>query len=206
MWYLRDKNMQYGQVGSVPLGSRHDGIREVSSKRPRSKIHSLIRNMTFMRCGSHFTLRCVQWVSQFAMSGLEIAGVVLATVPIVVAALQQYKGKYDPTHKKWDQFRHKAQYVNKLIDSLEWQETLIKADVITLVVSATTLTYEDLELIECSNYGHVLAREDIRLYLRKYLGKRYDRFHKALNKCDNTLKDIAANISGYTSGSLVWHM
>ena len=94
------------------------------------------------------------------MSGFEVAGVILGAIPIIVTALQQYK----KTREKLSYFRHKALYIDRLIDSLEEQKVLIEADLCILLRAIGR------DLIDFGDCIQVFQSDEVEQELYNYLG------------------------------------
>ena len=134
------------------------------------------------------------------MSGLEIAGTILGAIPVIVVALQLSKRQVDETKQKWRLFRNRAQYIDRLIDSLECQKMMIAGDLAVLIRAAAAPLLDDYSLLNVTGINQLLERQDVRHRLETYLGERYDSIRKTLMHCETSSKDIAAKISECTSG------
>ena len=132
------------------------------------------------------------------MSGFEVAGAVLGAIPIVITTLQQARQRYQESRRNLQYFRKNAQYINILIDSLEFQKTVIEADLKALIRVAAASILDDPASINVSNCSQLLDREDVRQGLEDHLGERSEPIRKTLKRCEKSLKDIVARISECT--------
>ena len=129
------------------------------------------------------------------MSGIEVAGLVLGAVPIVIWGLQQYKS----TRDIWRRSRSKALLVDRLINALQEQQVLIEIDLQLLLRAAD---FEDGEIVamEPSNCYELLQDPRLAEPLVLYLGRVYEPYRSALERCERILVDIAQSIGGLTPG------
>lgn len=134
------------------------------------------------------------------MSGLEIVGVVLGVVPLIVAALEQYKS----SKRLWDRFRKTALHINELIEALDENHALIEASLDSLLQKAV-----GAERVWVANdtivYGSGFKKKDITPDLQSFMGKLYKPYEKALLRCEQTLLRIVNKIDGLILGSKVRH-
>ncbi|KAG7007821.1 hypothetical protein G7Y79_00008g024590 [Physcia stellaris] len=130
------------------------------------------------------------------MSGLEIVGVVLGVVPLIVAALEQYKS----SKRLWDRFRKTALHINELIEALDENHALIEASLDSLLQKAV-----GAERVWVVNdtvvYGSGFTKKDITPDLQSFMGKLYKPYEKALLRCEQTLLRIVNKIDGLILGS-----
>ena len=136
------------------------------------------------------------------MSGFEVAGVILGVIPIIITALQQYQ----TANKKLSYFRHKVLYVDRLIDCLVEQKTLIDND-LCILLRATGVdigSTEDFNTLV--DYGQIFQNNDVEQELRDFLGATFDPYRNALVRCEEALKRITVKLGGFTTGKLVWYI
>ncbi|KAI4142923.1 MAG: hypothetical protein LQ341_003066 [Variospora aurantia] len=127
------------------------------------------------------------------MSGLEAAGLVLGAIPILIWSLEKYK----TTREIWRRSRNKALLVDRMINTLQEQQFLIKAD---LQILLRTAGVEDVETsgIDPSYYREHLVKSRVTKALMRYLGPAYQVYRNRLNICERILAEIAQNIGGLT--------
>ena len=132
------------------------------------------------------------------MSGLEVAGVILGSIPIIVSALGQYK----TIKEKRRFFQRKALYIDRLIQSLKEQEALVEANLLVLL-RAAGFDRDEIQAMNLTSHHEVFNRPDSAEELREYLGALYDPYQRALSRCENSLINISTKIGGFTPGEQV---
>lgn len=130
------------------------------------------------------------------MSGIEVAGIVLAVLPIVVEALKSAnRGKVVFLQKR---------HVNKLIHELQEQQACLALTVRALFVkSGVTEFSEDWEKLP----GLLRDRDNIREAVENFLEpKVFEIYNYSLKQCERAVSDIARRIGGVCGGDLtkVW--
>ncbi|KAL9015977.1 MAG: hypothetical protein Q9185_006655 [Variospora sp. 1 TL-2023] len=128
------------------------------------------------------------------MSGLEAAGLVLGAIPIIIWSLEKYK----TTREIWRRSRNKALLVDRMINTLQEQQFLIKAD---LQILLRTAGVEDVETSgkDPSYYREHLVKPRITKALMRYLGPAYHVYRNRLSTCERILAEIAQKIRGLTA-------
>jgi len=130
------------------------------------------------------------------MSGIEVAGIVLAVLPIVVEALKSAnRGKVVFLRKR---------HVDKLIHELQEQQACLALTVRALFVkSGVTEFSEDWEKLP----GLLRDRDNIREAVENFLEpKVFEVYNHSLKQCERAVSDIARRIGGVCGGNLtkVW--
>jgi hypothetical protein len=130
------------------------------------------------------------------MSGIEVAGIVLAVLPIVVEALKSANsGKVVFLRKR---------HVDKLIHELQEQQACLALTVRALFVkSGVTEFSEDWEKLP----GLLRDRDNIREAVENFLEpKVFEVYNHSLKQCERAVSDIARRIGGVCGGDLtkVW--
>jgi len=130
------------------------------------------------------------------MSGIEVAGIVLAVLPIVVEALKSAnRGKVVFLRKR---------HVDKLIHELQEQQACLALTVRALFVkSGVTEFSEDWEKLP----GLLRDRDNIREAVENFLEpKVFEVYNHSLKQCERAVSDIARRIGGVCGGDLtkVW--
>ncbi|EXJ70240.1 uncharacterized protein A1O5_06308 [Cladophialophora psammophila CBS 110553] len=134
------------------------------------------------------------------MSGFEIAGTVLAVIPILLPALNLYK----PGLSRASVFFRRRKHVEKLIHALHLQTALLTENVRTLVIRVG-VDVDDIpedpqqlfELLHDDNY----LKERVKTYLGTEANQLY---MSAIVACEEVVRNIAAHIEGFLpAGHLV---
>ena len=130
------------------------------------------------------------------MSGIEVAGIVLAVLPIVVEALKSAnRGKVVFLRKR---------HVDKLIHELQEQQACLALTVRALFVkSGVTEFSEDWEKLP----GLLRDQDSIREAVEDFLEPRvFEVYNHSLKQCERAVSDIARRIGGVCGGDLtkVW--
>jgi hypothetical protein len=130
------------------------------------------------------------------MSGIEVAGIVLAVLPIVVEALKSAnRGKVVFLRKR---------HVDKLIHQLQEQQACLALTVRALFVkSGVTEFSEDWEKLP----GLLRDQDSIREAVEDFLEPRvFEVYNHSLKQCERAVSDIARRIGGVCGGDLtkVW--
>ena len=135
------------------------------------------------------------------MSGLEVAGVVLGVVPLIVAALEQYK----TSKRLWDRMRKTALHINELIEALDENHALIETSLESLLQKAVGA--EGICMAnDTIDYGSRLRDKEIAPDLQSFMGKLYKPYEKALLRCEQTLLRIINKLDGLVQGPKVRHV
>lgn len=129
------------------------------------------------------------------MSGIEVAGLILGAVPLIIAALEQYK----KTRETLNRFRRKALYIDRLIDALEEQRVLIESD-LNQLLRAAGVESDEIAAAGAASCHDLLQSPEIARDIAQYLGQTFQPYQKALKRCECALQDIARNIGGLTPG------
>jgi hypothetical protein len=123
------------------------------------------------------------------MSGIEVAGLVLGALPILLKAVEQYRG----TIQVGMRFFKKRKYVERLASALLFQQgTLIEVLRNLLINSGCS----DVARLDVAPFEY-LGDSQIQEHLHEYLGAEIDATLTAtLKQSLDTVKRIASNISG----------
>jgi hypothetical protein len=132
------------------------------------------------------------------MSGFEIVGVVLGAVPIIVSILDGYK----TLGRAKKAFRNKQFYLDRMINALSWQTTLIEGD---LEIVFRNIGLEDIAIrnIGSDSYETILKQADIQQQVQAYMGSRYESYIQVLLDCERTLLSIVRSVKGLQQGAWV---
>ena len=132
------------------------------------------------------------------MSGFEVTGVLLGAIPLLIAALEQYK----TTKSKLRGFRYKALYIDRLIAALEEQRVLIESD-LRLLLAAVGYEDEYVTALGANTSRAFLESYEISREVGSFLGLNHEPYTKRLENCRSSLEDIAKEIGGLTPASKV---
>ena len=134
-------------------------------------------------CFSHAQLRRYDfqisyWLCVADMSGIEVAGLILGAVPLIIAALEQYKKTRETIYL----FRRKALYIDRLIDALEEQRVLIESD-LNQLLRAAGIESDEVAAAGATSCHDLLQDPDIATEIAQYLGQTFQPYQKALKRC-----------------------
>lgn len=134
-----------------------------------------------------------------AMSGFEVAGVVVGAVPLIVIALERYQ----KLGRMRDAFRKRSLHLDRMIRALKWQQRLIHSDVKIVLRNAgldeeTTSQHERLDRLQ-----DLFEREDVQDAVRDFLGDKHDAYLEVMQDFQRTLLEIAKSIKGFQEDSWV---
>jgi hypothetical protein len=122
------------------------------------------------------------------MSGVEIAGLVLASIPLVVSALEHYSDGMS-TFERW--WRYKRE-VNRVVRLLVAEQALFQGTCEKLLNAVVTPT--ELErLIELPG-GAQWKDSTLDESLRRHLGRSYDSYMSCVEDMNAVLKDLEARL------------
>ncbi|ERF69948.1 hypothetical protein EPUS_05492 [Endocarpon pusillum Z07020] len=132
------------------------------------------------------------------MSGMEIAGLVLASIPLVVTALEHYSDGMS-TFERW--WRYKRE-VNRVVRLLVAEQALFQGTCEKLLNAVVTPT--ELErLIELPG-GAQWKDSNLDESLRRHLGRSYDSYMSCVEDMDAALKDLEARLELDVNGKPTW--
>jgi uncharacterized membrane protein YcgQ (UPF0703/DUF1980 family) len=128
------------------------------------------------------------------MSGLEVVGVVLGALPLMIAAIDQYKA----TSQRLKFFRFKEPFVGELIQALREQQFFLETD-LHVTLQATDLDKQEIADLLAKPAAKLFENPDIAIDVQQYLGDGYGPYTASVTKCERILFDIAKHIRGLTS-------
>ncbi|EXJ84054.1 hypothetical protein A1O3_04721 [Capronia epimyces CBS 606.96] len=132
------------------------------------------------------------------MSGLEIVGLVLGAVPIILSILETSKS----LNRKKIAFQKKQFYIDRMINALSWQKTLIEGD-LEILFRSIGLEDQDLRTIGSNPYEALLKQPDIQEGVQVLMGPRYDSYVQVLSDCERALLAILRSVKGLQGGAWV---
>jgi hypothetical protein len=128
------------------------------------------------------------------MSGIEVAGLVLGTIPIVVAALKSYK----EAKQLYIWFMSKKAHIDRLIQSLNEQVYFIKSDV-EVALRSTDLDQDRIKPILTDPDLSLWHDDEVVDAISDYLGEGHPLYLNALERCQQTICTIVNNLNGLVS-------
>lgn len=124
------------------------------------------------------------------MSGVEVAGIVLGSIPLIIAALEHYRqGKGHASS-----FRKYGPHLNILISRLQKQKTLFYLYTVILMRDAGVpyfTTSADPEYEDCAK---ILLEPQTQVSLKQYLGITYSAFEAVIKDFEQSLKSIVEGL------------
>ena len=132
------------------------------------------------------------------LSGVETAGLVLAVIPLIIAALENYKF----SQRRWALFRRKEIYMSELIAVLWEQKMLLEAD-LEILLRAAGARADTVVKVKADGWRPMLKENAILNNVRTYLGERYSAYESAVFRCEAILKNVAQAINGLLPESSV---
>jgi hypothetical protein len=152
---------------------------------PRAYLLSHRSSVPSDRVIGHFPLKKKKLV--IAMSGLEIVGVVIGAIPLVVAAIEKYRGRQSLISR-----RNKGPILRRLLQSLESQHFLLVTD-IRLTLSKAGVPYDPAS----TQLSPVVFKDPIVSdAVDDYLGDNCDMYYNAVDRCHRALAELVQGISG----------
>jgi len=119
------------------------------------------------------------------MSGIEVAGIVLAVIPMVVSSLK-YSQKSTILFKR-------QRHVDKLIHALLEQEVLLEENIKLLLVKVGVERFPD----DSASLARFLGKDVIDERVEDYLGQHaYSAYKTAVLQCEKAVGRIATRIGG----------
>ncbi|KAL1626536.1 hypothetical protein SLS54_002698 [Diplodia seriata] len=122
------------------------------------------------------------------MSGVELAGLVLAVLPLVISALEDYNDGLDPVKAfvKWENYL--PQYIRKLRNQhVHYEQTL------RLLLAPITTEYELAEMI-AEPHGHQWRDDAMAKKLMYKLDESYDAYHQTIKDIEKIMTTIAEKL------------
>ncbi|OJD38858.1 uncharacterized protein BKCO1_300050 [Diplodia corticola] len=122
------------------------------------------------------------------MSGVELAGLVLAVLPLVISALEDYNDGLDPVKAfvKWENYL--PQYIRKLRNQhVHYEQTL------RLLLAPITTEYELAEMI-ADPQGDLWKDPAMAKRLKYKLDESYDAYHQTIKDIERIMTAIAEKL------------
>ncbi|EKG16004.1 hypothetical protein MPH_06826 [Macrophomina phaseolina MS6] len=122
------------------------------------------------------------------MSGVELAGLVLAVLPLVISALEDYNEGLDPVKAfvKWENYL--PQYIRKLRNQhVHYEQTL------RLLLAPITTEYELAEMI-AEPHGELWKDPEMARKLKLKLDESYDAYHQTIQDVEKIMRAIAEKL------------
>lgn len=121
------------------------------------------------------------------MSGIEVAGIVLAVIPLIISALEDYKAG---TSRYAAFFQHRIMLDN-LLHRLRTQRVIFYAVAKVLLRAAGIEDDRIGSELDCAN---TLQTNDVAAKIKDYLGVQYDSLDEIVREHEKCLKLIAGTI------------
>ncbi|KAK2743240.1 hypothetical protein FQN57_004929 [Myotisia sp. PD_48] len=125
---------------------------------------------------------------------VHVAGVVLAAIPLLIAALNTYKA----TKQRLINFRSKELFVAQLVQSLEEQKFFLETDLL-ITLMETTLDEEEVSTLLQEPNLNIFRDPEVSQAVQRYLGEGYEPYIQAIDRCYQILTKIAGRIGGFLS-------
>jgi hypothetical protein len=124
------------------------------------------------------------------MSGLEVAGIVLGVIPLVISALEHYKGGRGVASSivKW------RGHLDTLIFRLKLQRTFFYLHILELLRAADVVDLEDCVDLTEEECIVILRDAKTAKEFQEYLGSLYGTFLEVLGRYETCLKTIVGKI------------
>ncbi|KAF4303524.1 hypothetical protein GTA08_BOTSDO09171 [Botryosphaeria dothidea] len=122
------------------------------------------------------------------MSGVELAGLVLAVLPLVISALEDYNDGLDPVKAfvKWENYL--PQYIRKLRNQhVHYEQTL------RLLLAPITTEYELAEMI-AEPHGDLWKDPEMARKLKLKLDESYGAYHQTIKDVEGIMTKIAEKL------------
>lgn len=122
------------------------------------------------------------------MSGVELAGLVLAVLPLVISALEDYNDGLDPVKAfiKWENYL--PQYIRKLRNQhVHYEQTL------RLLLAPITTEFELAEMLAEPN-GELWKDPDMTTKLKHKLDESYGAYHETVKDIERVMRTIAEKL------------
>src|SRR5436309_3152896 len=114
------------------------------------------------------------------MSGFEVIGVVLAVIPLLIIALEDYK----ELNRKREVFFKRSLHIGRMINALTEQQILIEGDVEVLLRNSG-FDGDELEKIKAGRNLELLKEGDVASDRRAWAGTGF--YKKPTQPMDNTI-------------------
>ncbi|EER25963.1 hypothetical protein D8B26_008293 [Coccidioides posadasii str. Silveira] len=122
-------------------------------------------------------------------TGVEIAGLVLGSIPLVISALENYENLLDPT-KAFLKYRGQlSRATRELVNQYTSYEQSMQ-----ILLSPITDPQELLDMMENAN-SELWRDKEIEAALRKKLGRSYPACMRTIRDIESTMKAIAGNLN-----------
>ena len=119
---------------------------------------------------------------------MEVAGLVIAVVPLMISALKQYT----EARRGVRQFRRTSLYLSRLIQALREQNFLLETDLQQLLRAAGS--EDDIMNEDHGDPQAFVLKGDVAAKLGAYMGKAYDPYIQALGLCEESVKEVVKRI------------
>ena len=125
---------------------------------------------------------------------MEVAGLVIAVVPLMISALKQYA----KARRGMRQFRRTSLYLAHLIQALREQKFYLETDLEQLLRAAGF--EEDITSVDYGDPQAYILKTNVAAKLGPYMGKAYDPYIEALSLCEESIKEVLKRIWKFVPG------
>ena len=125
---------------------------------------------------------------------MEVAGLVIAVMPLIISALRQYK----EARRGVRRFKRISFRLGRLILALQEQEICLETDLQQLLGAAGF--EEDITSVDREDLQAFILRSDVAAKLRPYMGKAYDPYIQALSLCEESVREVLERIWEFLPG------
>lgn len=119
---------------------------------------------------------------------MEVAGLVIAVVPLIISALEQYR----EARRGIRRFKRLSFHLNRLIQALPEQIFCLETDLQQLLKAAEF--EEDITDVDHEDLQAFILRSDVAAKLGPYMGKAYDPYIQALSLCEESVREVLKRI------------
>lgn len=128
------------------------------------------------------------------MSGFEVAGIVLAVLPLAIDALRRFQAGKSKVHVL---LKYRGHF-DRLIERLGDQAIEFRFHIMTLLREAGALTGDDIVDVSIEECVELLQDPRLGEDMKQYLGHLYDPFLERLARYENCLREIVGSLGHIT--------
>ena len=125
---------------------------------------------------------------------MEVAELVIAVVPLIISALEQYR----EARRGIRRFKRISFHLNRLIQALREQIFCLETDLQQLLKAAEF--EEDITDVDHEDLQAFILRSDVGAKLGPYMGKAYDPYIQALSLCEESVREVLERIWNFVPG------
>ena len=137
--------------------------------------------------------------ASYSMSGIEVAGLVLGSLPLLLAGLQFYAEGIAVTKRYW-KYREE---VNSLLDDLKAENAVYQNSIETLLLGVVDA--KNVEEFLANPGGELWKTSSFKRKLKKRLGTSYDPYFSTILKLRTTAETFKERLKLGSSGQVIVH-